>query len=235
MKNQYFGDVNDYRKYGIIRGLIGQDLKSLICWMLTSDDSRPDGKFTNYLNENNSSRWEVYDPELYKILRNEVKVKENRNVKVIEDNFLIPRAEFIKTNLSDDIRKREAWRNELLLKCNSKDIVFLDPDNGIEVNSVSKGTGGSSKYIFWDELQEIWETGASLLVYQHYPRINRDFFHEDIALKFRMYLGANNIIVFRTSYVAFFLIMQDRHSEELSWRAEIISNGWQKQIILEKL
>jgi len=44
MKNHYFGDVNDYRKYGLIRALTGQGtLNSMICWMLTEDDDRADG------------------------------------------------------------------------------------------------------------------------------------------------------------------------------------------------
>ena len=48
MKNQYVGDVNDYRKYGLIRALIGdQDIKVGVCWMLTAPDGRTDGDFLN--------------------------------------------------------------------------------------------------------------------------------------------------------------------------------------------
>jgi hypothetical protein len=50
MKNQYFGDVNDYRKYGLIRLLTGRgEISTAVCWMLTPDDDRTDGKFTDYL------------------------------------------------------------------------------------------------------------------------------------------------------------------------------------------
>ena len=39
MKNQYFGDVNDYRKYGLLRALQGEgSLSTLVAWMLTPDD-----------------------------------------------------------------------------------------------------------------------------------------------------------------------------------------------------
>lgn len=42
MKNQYFGDINDYRKYGLIRLLTGAGkLKTTVCWMLTPDDPPP--------------------------------------------------------------------------------------------------------------------------------------------------------------------------------------------------
>ena len=43
MKNQYFGDINDYRKYGLIRLLAdGGKIKAGVCWMLTPDDTRTD-------------------------------------------------------------------------------------------------------------------------------------------------------------------------------------------------
>ena len=44
MKDQYFGDVNDYLKYGLLRALQSQgDLKLLVAWMLTPNDARSDG------------------------------------------------------------------------------------------------------------------------------------------------------------------------------------------------
>ena len=45
MKDQYFGDVNDFRKYGLLRLLTLQDgLRLGVCWMLTAPDGRPDGR-----------------------------------------------------------------------------------------------------------------------------------------------------------------------------------------------
>jgi len=39
MKNQYFGDINDYRKYGLLRLLTdGGDIRTAVCWMLTPGD-----------------------------------------------------------------------------------------------------------------------------------------------------------------------------------------------------
>lgn len=145
LKNQYFGDINDYRKYGILRGLVGKELNSLICWMLTSNDSRSDGKFIDYLTE--PLKWKVFDTELYEILRELLLHKNQRDVRAVEEYSLIPRAQFIYTLIKDDLRSREVWKKELLLKYKSKDIIFFDPDNGIEVKSVQKGNQGSSKYI----------------------------------------------------------------------------------------
>ena len=50
MKNQYFGDVNDYRKYGLLRALQSMhDGSLLVAWMLTPDDGGRDGGFRSYL------------------------------------------------------------------------------------------------------------------------------------------------------------------------------------------
>ena len=64
MKDQYFGDINDYRKYGLIRALQAEaQLKVLAAWMLTPNDDRRDGELRAYLQEPGS--WQQFDPELY--------------------------------------------------------------------------------------------------------------------------------------------------------------------------
>jgi len=64
MKDQYFGDINDYRKYGLLRSIsLASNLSILIAWMLTEDDGSTDGKFIQYLEEPN--KWGHYDPPLY--------------------------------------------------------------------------------------------------------------------------------------------------------------------------
>jgi hypothetical protein len=41
VRNQYFGDINDYRKYGLIRALTNHgELRTTVCWMLTPDDGK---------------------------------------------------------------------------------------------------------------------------------------------------------------------------------------------------
>jgi hypothetical protein len=50
MKDQYFGDINDYRKYGLLRAILDSGrFKLFIAWMLTPDDGTTDGKFISYL------------------------------------------------------------------------------------------------------------------------------------------------------------------------------------------
>jgi hypothetical protein len=82
MKHQYFGDVKDYLKYGLLREVFRSNLKLGVCWMLTPDDISTDGRKTGYLSAPNT--WRKHDPELYDLLRHTVVAQGLRNLSVIE-------------------------------------------------------------------------------------------------------------------------------------------------------
>src|SRR5215207_4939479 len=72
MKNQYFGDINDYRKYGLLRVLSDAGTVSTgVSWMLTPSDRLAHGQFVSYLNQ--PHKWRRFDPELFDFLRRCVK------------------------------------------------------------------------------------------------------------------------------------------------------------------
>ncbi len=60
-------------------------------------------------------------------------------------------------------------------------VLFFDPDNGIEVVSVQVGKRNSSKYIYWREIEDAYQKGHSVLVYQHFQRKERSQFIAGIA------------------------------------------------------
>jgi hypothetical protein len=63
MKDQYFGDINDYRKYGLLRAIIRTTgFRIMVAWMLTPDDQSTDGKFVSYLEH--PDKWAHHDPVL---------------------------------------------------------------------------------------------------------------------------------------------------------------------------
>lgn len=64
MKEQYAGDINDYRKFAILRRLRDDGRTRIgVCWMLTPPDGRNDGARTQFLQQPNV--WRRYDPELH--------------------------------------------------------------------------------------------------------------------------------------------------------------------------
>lgn len=232
MKNQYFGDINDYRKYGILRALAGPPLCLVVSWMLTPDDGRRDGKFTSYLAE--PGRWELTDPDLFRFLRRVVHQEGKREVAALVASEIIPSARFVNTILDGSSHSRELWLRETTKLAGSNSLVFFDPDNGLEVKSVSKRSRNSSKYLYWDEVERTWGTGSSLLIYQHFIRENRETFLRRLADQFRNRLAANHISVVRTANVAFFLVCQTEDKEILDRRMRQIGDRWQGQIRIEE-
>ena len=55
---------------------------------------------------------------------------------------------------SDRIYHRAKWVDSAHKKTNGLDIVFIDPDNGLQVKSVKKHHKKGPKYAFFDELKE---------------------------------------------------------------------------------
>jgi hypothetical protein len=89
VRDQFFGDINDYHKYGLLRTLAGDgDLKVGVCWMLTPDDG---GKI-GYLRD--PGRWQGFDRDLFAKLREWVVVDQTRQIGLIEGSGLIPGASY---------------------------------------------------------------------------------------------------------------------------------------------
>lgn len=65
---------------------------------------------------------------------------------------------------------RNKWFSRFLTKYENFDLIFFDPDNGIEVKSSKFGTKGSYKYLYLHEIDEIWKRKQNILIYQHRNR-----------------------------------------------------------------
>ncbi len=229
MKNQYFGDVNDYRKYGLLRSLSNNGQYHIgVCWMLTADDGQTDGKFTNYLNS--PKNWRQYDPLLFDQLSKWIQASHIRNVKCVEGGQTLPGANFYSELLSDSLSQRTAYfaqAKERLAKC---DLVFYDPDNGIETRSIIKGQRHSSKYIYWDEVQETFKAGHSVMIYQHFRREERRSFIQRLVGEYQARLDANKVYWFQTPQVVYFLSVQKKHADFIASQTGLVAKRWGNQI-----
>jgi hypothetical protein len=84
MKDQYFGDVNDFRKYGLLRALVlPNKLRLGVCWMLTEPDHGADGNFLAYLSQ--GDRYRHRDPELFDWLKQVTLVELDRRTARMEE------------------------------------------------------------------------------------------------------------------------------------------------------
>jgi len=176
MKNQYVGDFNDYKKYSLIE-IISEVLseKILLAWMLTDDNSRSHGNKLEYLENNKNER--QLNPELFDKLKSIDKSK--REIKDVE-KLLGDKYNYYSETLCDNKEERTKYFEALLLEAKEVGIVFFDPDNGIEVKSVKFGNKNSSKYLYWNEIQQFADCEKDILIYQHFPRKGRKQYIDDL-------------------------------------------------------
>lgn len=210
MKEQYFGDENDYRKYALLRTLAGAGaLRIGVCWMLTLPDGRADGNKNGYLKD--PGRWRLYDPELFDFLHNVLREGGAERLHSIERSNLLVGATFVNSVVPDGAQARVRYFEEALVALRFTQLVFFDPDNGIEVSSKPKGRKDSSKFVFLDEVAATYVAGHSVLIYQHFTRQKRvEFISQKCALLKRACLGSR-VCTLATPHAAFLLAGQPGH------------------------
>ena len=234
MKNKFFGDIRDYRKYGLLRILSGgKRASAAICWMLT-----PDGRLatkTDYLFRDktwhHNTCWH-FDERLFDALHRAVIVDRERIVVRAEHPDILDPSVFCfhKELLRDAVNKRRECFHRFLDSCEGRDLIFFDPDNGLEVKSVPAGRKGSSRYLYYDELARAFNRGHSILVFQFFMmKVPEDVINERTDQIFDR-LDVDRIACFKTPAVVFFLIPQPKHLDEMKQRSEQIGRVWGKQL-----
>ena len=228
MKHQYFGDINDYRKYGLLRLLAKEGgLRLGICWMLTPDDSRADGGKISYLAE--PERWRNPDPDLYDHLAAALKGGSPRALTMVEAGDLIPGARFHSDLLQDGACARAEYMRTMLERFQGVDLVFFDPDNGLEVKSCPIGRKGSSKFLTHREAATTFQTGASLMIYQHFGRVEREVFVREQVQRLADGIGTAEIVALSTAHVLFLFALHPEHVSAVERTLENLSSRWPGQ------
>lgn len=189
MQGRYVGDAGDFGKYGLLRSLCrgderGAALRLGVLWYrFDGDDSATtnDGRHTDYLfaPSRNERLLRRCDHELFKKMLH--LVNNDRSIAAVEASGALPAdTVFFREVLSfkevprrERDGKRDRWINAGLRRVKDAEVVFFDPDNGLEVPSRSSVDLMGSKYVYYNDLQLCWERGQSLVIYHHIGRTYR--------------------------------------------------------------
>ncbi|WP_457663738.1 hypothetical protein [Sinorhizobium medicae] len=229
MKDQYVGDINDYRKYALLRALSAGGTNPIgVCWMMTPDDGGMDGGKLAYLQQ--PSRFRLYDSELFDILGQTASAPGRRRLKAIEDSGAIPGAIYHNDLLLDDASSRQAFMDACASEFCKIDLAFFDPDNGLEV-SLRKGHKNSSKYLYLDEVADFYGAGKSLLIYQHFPRMERSAFVDRCVARLRSAAPGTFLGAFTTAHVVFFLLLHPESPSRLAFAAMAACERWNPEFL----
>lgn len=169
MKLQYFGDRRDFYKYDLLLDL-GRSLRPkggiTVIPMLTPDDGGPDGKLRCGVGRR--------DAALYRFLES----CPEPTIGSVADHF---KERGLPMKVTSEEHLLAGNRATYFAAVEDRDlvdtIVFLDPDNGLEVPS-----GRGTKYLRYEELRDLllrMSDSSVIVVYQHMPREEHGaFFHK---------------------------------------------------------
>jgi hypothetical protein len=228
MKHQYFGDVNDYVKYGLLRCFAAAGFRVGVLWMLTPEDGRPDGRKTKYLSR--PEKWKHHDPHLFAVLSDALSRANGKHLQHIEANGNIPHGRFWGAVVPDAKTERTAWYDKAASALCGADLLFFDPDNGIEVPSKPMGRKDSSKYVYSEELQKAWKQKSSLLVFQHFPRAKRNEYIPAMVAEMRKRLKGAYVLPLKASNVLFLLAHRAVDRPRVSEAIRLIENRWSRRV-----
>ena len=164
-----------------------------VCWMLTTQDGRNDGSRRKYLEE--PSRFRAPDQQLFD------KLCQIRNVDEVERAQLIPEAIFWKDEVPRSTSERETWFAKMRSHLAKTEIVFFDPDNGLEVKSKPWTAKASPKHLYRRELSQVLACGQSVIIYQHFRREQRDEFISRMKRELQDKKACPFVFALRTSHV----------------------------------
>ncbi len=242
MQDRYLGDIGDFAKFGLLRELMasGAAKRLGVLWYLVPDESHTnDGRHISYLEESpgNHERFRRCDPSLYDTLGGLVRGG-TRCVSAIGRSGLLPPGTLFHNQALSyrGVRKadRKAHRGEWLTVASklseSTDLVFLDPDNGLEVG-VDRHAAKGPKYTYYDDLDALNGEDRTLIVYQHANRHGSML--EQIQgrlgdLQRRLGRPAESLFALRWRRIsprAFLVASASGHRKTLRARAQSMLNG----------
>ena len=168
MKNQYAGDVGDYTKLGVLRGLEKAGFSIGLNWYLTPDEPEhsktfTDGKHTKFL----ECDCDTPDKNLHCVLK-KIGLSKNRSVARLERANLFENTLFWNKMLES--KSRDKWHLKALKKLSKQDVIFLDPDNGLEVKSTNPYSKNGNKYATYQEAADYYAQGSTVIIYNHRDR-----------------------------------------------------------------
>ena len=169
MQNRYVGDTGDFGKYLLLKSLCKEKLTLGVNWCLVDDENHnDDGKHISYLKKKSGAYLKL-DKDLFETLKSIVDNK-NRNVIAVQNTKVLPSQTIFYSEIIPEGTARFKWHKKSLEQLNDRDIIFYDPDNGLEVKSCGKTHAKGVKYVFFDEVLDAHKAGHSIVIYQHTNR-----------------------------------------------------------------
>lgn len=150
MQERYLGDSHDFLKYALLRKLKQSlGLKLGINWYLTRPEEvdRPDNNDGEKRHHLTAPHWALIDHELFNVIR-QFELPSSRRLKHVGEWGLLPN-DTVYFDEAVPASDRDGWLRRSMETLAPASLVFMDPDNGFEVASMTRKT--RPKYSLFEE------------------------------------------------------------------------------------
>ena len=239
MQNRYTGDIGDFSKLGLLRTLRFAGLTIGLNWYLTPDETHNgDGRHVGYLGQ---EKFRACDENLWLGLKAIVEAdrREGRSMEndsILQAAFFTERLDFSGMKKYERAACRATWFERSLAAMAGRDVVCVDPDNGLVVPS-AKGRPKENKYVLPEELARYYAQGSTVIYYQHKARRKDPFYANqlDELLESFDFPGASGLALeFKTTSQRYYMfIVQPRHKEMVEKAVDdMFSTAWGEHFVL---
>ena len=251
MQNRYTGDVGDFAKYGLMRQFSGAGFRTALSWYLFPDENHnADGKHIAYIGRD---EFKKCDPKLHDQMERLVN-NNQRNINAVEKSKILG----INTQFHNEVldlstlpsssgkvgrqqrtEKRKKWLSDCVSKTDGADIVFFDPDNGIEGSNPKPLSNKGAKFLYWSDLDWFTQKNQSLVIYNHASRqgtVTEQISRRLELIKKHVPYGSNAVaMLWRRFGVRYFLVIptDEKKNECLSVCKEMVDGPWGQKKFFE--
>lgn len=226
MQDLYIGDIGDYGKYGLLRAVTAAGFRLGVNWYRVvpkGPGKQDDGKYTQYLEKPEDYR--AYDPALFDCLAE--LVPHRRTIEALEKSGLFP-ALFFGEPLTR--AGRPQWHQRALECTAGANLVFLDPDNGLETANMHRRHSAKEKHTTWQEVKDYYDRGQSVILYQHRPQMSKKAVCIQGILDFQnSFLKADHILLLeypRYTNRYYFFFVHQAHRAALEEITRSVARNW---------
>jgi hypothetical protein len=242
VQNRYVGDLGDFGKYALLNALTKPTeshpgFSLAVLWYLVPDEGHnEDGKYISYLTSGRGAALQLCDPDLYSQLQQIVRL--GRSVARIASATVLPQARSFYAvplcyhrpeRLSERRAKRAVWLRGAMDAITDADVVFVDPDNGLQCG-VSPYAKRGPKYAYHEDLKQFANGQRTLVIYHHIGRQASAFNQVRArAAELRRILISGYetlaLLYHRGSARAYFMATPPTHSREIYSRSKHFMAG----------
>ena len=251
MQNRYTGDIGDFSKFGLMRAFAKAGLSTALAWYLVPDETHNfDGKHISYIGREKFRRC---DPELHDVMANLVSTGQ-RNIQAVEKSDILGADTLFHGDPLDFSRlpplsgrqgrwqrgqARDRWLLDCVARTRDRDVVFFDPDNGLESSNPRPLSAKGPKFLYWSDLLPFVGRNQSLVIYNHASRqgpIYDQISKRLAGVKDHIPYGAQAVaMLWRSFSVRYYLIIPAPEMRDviLSACERMISGSWGQRGLFE--